>query len=232
MERSEAEGSDDRNRQRLHCFQPRRETSAVQAVAGNVNCGSSTAWYNFTSTGVGYTVSPTLGGISTANGGNVNIKAGGNIVAPIPGSGAGAPTDFGSGAFGSAAGNVTLNAGGNVTGHFVLANGTGTINTGGDAGTTGANLALSLIDGGWTVIAAKDIYLQEVRNPNGVFNSAPRSSPVSYLFNYDPLASVTLNGGNSVTITGSSPLPRNGKPRAAYISAKPDHRRRRGGNII
>ena len=182
----------------------------VQAVAGNVNCGSSTAGFSFTSTGVGYTVSPTLGGISTANGGNVTIKAGGNIVAPIPGSGAGAPTDFGSGAFGALPGNVTLTAGGNVTGHFVLADGTGTINAGNDAGTTGANLALSLIKGGWVVNAAEDIYLQEVRNPNGVFNSASRTSPVSYLFDYDPLASVTLDGGNSVTITGSSPLPRNG----------------------
>ncbi len=38
----------------------------VEAVAGNVNCGSSTAGFNFTSTGVGYTVSPTLGGISTS----------------------------------------------------------------------------------------------------------------------------------------------------------------------
>ncbi len=60
------------------------------------------------------------------------------------------------------------------------------------------------------VNAGKDIYLQEVRNPNGVFNSAPRSSPVSYLFDYDPMAYVTLDGGNSVNITGTSPLPRNG----------------------
>jgi len=181
---------------------------SVQAVAGNVNCGSGTGGYVFTTTGVGYTVSPELGGISTANGGNVNIQAGGNITAPLPGSTQSVPSDFGSGAFGTAPGDVTLRAGGNVTGHYVLANGTGAIVAGGDAGAPGANLALSLIDGGWTVSAADNIYLQEVRNPNGVFNSSPRSDPVSYLFNYDPLASVGLNAGDGVYITGSAPLPR------------------------
>jgi filamentous hemagglutinin family protein len=183
---------------------------SVDAVAGNVNCGSSTGGYNFTTTGTGYTVSPVLGGISTANGGNVTIKAGGNVTAPIPGSSTSVPTDFGSGAFGVAPGNVTVSAGGNVTGHFVLANGTGTITAGADAGTLGANLALSLIDGGWVVNAAKDIYLQEVRNPNGVFNSSTKSDPVSYLFDYSLLASVTLNGGDGVTVTGGTLLPRNG----------------------
>ncbi len=180
----------------------------VQAVGGNVNCGSSTGGYVFTTTGVGYTVSPVLGGISTASGGNVNIQAGGNITAPLPGSSQCVPSDFGSGAFGAAPGNVTVAAGGNVTGHYVLANGTGTITTGGDAGTAGANLAMSLIAGGWTVNAANDIYLQEVRNPNGVFNSSPRSDAVSYLFNYDPAASVGLDAGDGVTITGGAPLPR------------------------
>jgi filamentous hemagglutinin family protein len=180
----------------------------VQAVAGSVNCGSSTEGYVFTTTGVGYTVSPGLGGISTASGGNVTIQAGGNITAPLPGSTQSVPTDFGSGAFGAAPGNVTLTAGGNVIGHYVLANGTGTITAGGDAGTLGANLALSLIDGGWVVNAADNIYLQDVRNPNGLFNSSPRSDPVSYLFNYSPLASVALDAGDGVTITGSAPLPR------------------------
>jgi filamentous hemagglutinin family protein len=180
----------------------------VQAVAGSVNCGTSTGGYNFTTTGVGYTVSPTLGGISTASGGNVTIQAGGNITAPLPGSSQSVPSDFGSGAFGPAPGNVTVIAGGNVTGHYVLANGTGIISAGADAGTLNGNLALSLISGGWVVNAANDIYLQEVRNPNGVFNSSPKSDPVSYLFNYSPLASLTLDAGNGVTITGAGPLPR------------------------
>jgi filamentous hemagglutinin family protein len=180
----------------------------VQAVAGNVNCGSSTGGYDFTTTGVGYTVSPTLGGISTASGGNVTIQAGGNITAPLPGSSQSVPSDFGSGAFGFAPGNVALTAGGNVTGHYVLANGSGTITAGADAGTLSANLAMSLIAGGWVVNAANDIYLQEVRNPNGVFNSSQRIDAVSYLFNYAPTAFVSLDAGDGVNITGSAPLPR------------------------
>jgi filamentous hemagglutinin family protein len=184
---------------------------SVQAVAGNVNCGSSTGGYIFTTTGDGYTVSPALGGISTASGGNVNIQAGGSITAPLPGSTQSVPSDFGSGAFGAAPGNVTLTAGGNVTGHFVVANGMGIVAAGGDAGTVGANLALSLIEGSWVVNAADDIYLQEVRNPNGMFNSSPRNDPVSYLFNYGPLDSVTLDAGDGVTVTGSGPLPRSNR---------------------
>ena len=178
----------------------------VQAVAGNVNCGSSPYGFNFKS-GVLGVVDPNLGGISTASGGNVNIQAGGNIMAPMPTASGG--EDAGSGAFGAAPGNVSLTAGGNVTGHYVLANGTGVISAA-NAGTSGQNLALSLIAGGWTVNAANSIVLQEVRNPNGVFdNTGTRVAPAHFLFNYDPLASVVLDAGNAVTITGS------GVPRVA-----------------
>ena len=93
----------------------------VQAVAGNVNCGTSKVGYDFTQNG--YAVDPGLGGISTASGGNVTIQAGGNITAAMPGTVA---TDYGSGAFGANPGNVSLTAGGNVVGHYVLGNGTGT----------------------------------------------------------------------------------------------------------
>ena len=177
----------------------------VQALAGNVNCGDSVQGYNFSPVGDGYAVSPFLGGISTASGGNVTVTAGGNITAPLPTgtfSQANA-SDYGSGAFGSAPGNVTLTAGGNVTGHFVVANGVGTIIAGQNAGTTANNLALSLVDGGWTVNAANDIYLQDVRNPNGVFNGND-GSPTYLLFDYSPTASLTLNAGNAVFITGGN----------------------------
>jgi len=170
----------------------------VQAVAGNVNCGTSEAGYTFGKSG--YKVNPSLGGISTASGGNVNIQAGGNITAVMPTAG-----DAGSGAFGADPGNVTLTAGGNVVGHYVLADGTGTI-TANNAGTASTGLALSLINGGWLVDAANNITLQEVRNPNGVFNSAgSANSPFHYLFDYNPLASVVLDAGNNVTITGGGP---------------------------
>ncbi|HXR07241.1 MAG TPA: hypothetical protein VN765_07910, partial [Candidatus Acidoferrum sp.] len=182
----------------------------VQAVAGNVNTGTSTAGYSFTTSG--YTVDPNLGGISTASGGNVTIQAGGNISCALPGVGATA-SDFGSGAFGAAPGNVTLTAGGNVTGHYVVADGTGAI-TAQNAGTSGINLALSLITGGWVVNAADNIVLQEVRNPNGMFNNAGlvrrgsgTPNPFHFYYNYAPQASVVLDAGNNVTITGAN-LPR------------------------
>jgi trimeric autotransporter adhesin len=172
---------------------------SVQAVAGNVNCGTSTAGYNFAANG--YTVNPDLGGISTAHGGNVTIQAGGSITAPMPL--AGLDQDAGSGAFGPDPGNVTVTAGGNVVGHFVLADGVGIINCA-NAGTTGINLALSLVKGAWDVNATGNIFLQEVRNPNGVFNgTGDIGDPSQFLFDYDPQAAVTLDAGNGVTITGS-----------------------------
>ncbi len=179
----------------------------IQAVSGNVDGGSTKAGFNFKSGTLG-TVDPALGGISTAAGGNVTIQAGGNITDEPTFSG---NEDPGCGAFGSAPGNVTLIAGGNVTGHYVLANGIGSI-TANNAGTAAANLSLSLVKGAWDVDAVNNIVLQEVRNPNGVFDfTQGPPSPLFYLFNYDPLSSVTLDAGNGVAITGSADakLPRN-----------------------
>src|SRR5581483_7953528 len=183
----------------------------VHAVSGNVDGGSTKAGFNFKS-GVLGAVDPALGGISTAAGGDVTIQAGGNVTDEPTLAGTTSPEDPGCGAFGAAPGNVTLIAGGNVTGHYVLANGTGSI-TAKNAGTPTANLSLSLVKGAWDVDAANNIVLQEVRNPNGVFNFTQGPvSPLFYLFNYDPLSSVTLNAGNGVTIAGSADgrLPRNG----------------------
>jgi filamentous hemagglutinin family protein len=184
-----------------------------------------------------------VGGISTEAGGNVTITAGGDVTSYLP-YGNSATTiggDAGSGAFGlgpNQVGNVTIVAGGNVTGHYVEANGTGAIYAGvemdasgkpvtdasgnyvlnssfaGSAGTANNLLALSLITGGWTVNAAQDIYLQEVRNPNGVFNSFNSGGftikPTYHYFNYASGAYVNLAAGNSVNLgDSSSNLPRN-----------------------
>ena len=188
-----------------------------------------------------YQVDPNYGtgGLSTEAGGDVTLIAGGNVTSYLPG---GSDTsDAGAGAFGPQAGSVTIVAGGNVTGHFVEANGTGAIYAGakmvngvpvdadgnpitdgkgyvldpaatGSAGTAGNKLALSLIDGGWTVDAAQDIYLQEVRNPNGVFNTAKSGRallPTYHYFNYAADAYVNLSAGNAVVLGDSSTaLPR------------------------
>ncbi len=95
-----------------------------------------------------------------------------------------------------------------VQGHFVVRNGTGTITAGRDAGTSTRLLALSLVSGGWTVNAARDILLQEVRNPNGIFNNTGfGSSATKHFFDYAPDAYTVLNAGNSVQLRGTS-LPR------------------------
>ena len=104
---------------------------------------------------------------------------------------------------------MTIVAGGNVTGHYLVANGTGSIfagvqmdangnpimdssgnyvlGTSGSAGTDQSNprLALSLISGGWNVTAAQNIFLQEVRNPNGVFD-INGGTAYNHYFNYAP----------------------------------------------
>ena len=180
----------------------------ISAVFGSVNTGTKPNGFVFrNSPGTPYLVDASLGGISTGAGGNLSITAGQNIASLLP-TGT-IVTDGGSGAFGATPGNVTLTAGGNVTGHYVVRNGTGTIEAGQSAGLNGAQLALSLVAGAWNVTAAQDILLQEVRNPNGIFNSVgPSSSASHHLFDYAPGASVSLNAGNSVQLTGAS-LPRN-----------------------
>ena len=84
-------------------------------------------------------------------------------------------------------------------------------------GNIGANngnpFALSLTSGGWDVIAPNgDIYLEEVRNPNGDFNDAPhkigqKTNPYAFLFTYTPQAYVVLSA-NGVFLGTSGSLPR------------------------
>ena len=186
----------------------------VTALAGAIHTGNNQNGFDFLptdATGTAYVpvVDPNLGGISTAAGGNVTLNAGTDISSFLPVAGGG-QTDAGSGCFGAAAGNLTLTAGQNVTGHYVVANGTGTITAGNNAGTTTAPLALSLIAGGWNVSAGNDILLQEVRNPNGVFNNlGTASASTRNLFDYAPGDYVILNAGAAVQLLGTA-LPRYG----------------------
>ncbi len=195
----------------------------VTTLYGNVNTGTSTSGFNFLSTAPYYTPfslsgfgtktinynNSNLGGISTAGGGNVTINAGGDVISHLP---IGSDTstvnnyDAGTGAFGSQPGNVTINAGGSVYGHYVVVNGTGAINAGQNIGNASQNVALSLVTGSWNLNAPNgNIYLQEVRNPNGVFDNI--SGAGSHLFDYDLQASVGLTAGLGVYLTGQN-LPR------------------------
>lgn len=185
---------------------------SVTAVSGSVNAGNNPNGYDFrptdtTGANYVYVVDPNLGGISTAAGGNVNITAGTDIISYLPVAG-GVQTDAGTGCFGSAPGNVTLTAGRNVAGHYIVADGTGTITAGNNAGTTIKPLALSLVDGGWNVTAVNDILLQEVRNPNGIFNDfGSAASSTRHFFDYAPGDYVILDAGDGVQLLGTA-LPR------------------------
>jgi filamentous hemagglutinin family protein len=177
----------------------------VRAVAGNISTGTRNNGFQFRPDG--YFVDPDLGGISTAAGGNVSLVAGQDVVSLLPLAG-GLQTDAGSGAFGAQPGNVTVQAGRDVQGHFVVRNGTGSITAGRNAGVASRLLALSLVDGGWTVDAGADILLQEIRNPNGLFNNlGSTTAPFRHLFDYAASAHATLTAVNSVQLRGTA-LPR------------------------
>lgn len=181
----------------------------VQALSGDIDTGTKTGGFRFGTTGSGYEVDVrNLGGISTGAGGSVTLTAGRDVRSYRP-TLQGNHGDGGAGAFGAQPGDVTVHAGRNVTGHFVLRNGEGTIEAPqGSAGRVNDQLALSLVQGTWTV-AAQDIALQEVRNPNGIFNRAGAlTAPTRHQFDYDPEAGVVLRAANSVNLVGGA-LPRN-----------------------
>ena len=150
----------------------------------------------------------------------------GNLVSPNNGN------DYltaGAGAYGrTQAGNVTVVAGGDITGHYLVANGTGSLFAGvlmdaagnpvkngagnyvltgtGSAGGTdlkNPELSLSLVHGGWNVAAAQNILLQEVNNPNGMFNNVGGSA-YNHLFDYLGNEYVNLSAGNLVQLGVSS----------------------------
>lgn len=182
----------------------------VTALAGSINTGTATGGFTFGTSGAGYSINRfNLGGISTAAGGNVTLMAGKDVTSFLPtGSATAGLQDAGSGAFGATAGDVTVVAGGNVYGHYVVANGQGKIAAGTAAGAPNRQLALSLVKGSWDV-SATDIALQEVRNPNGTFNRVGSKSVATYhRYDYDPAASVTLTAASGVQLVGGS-LPRN-----------------------
>jgi filamentous hemagglutinin family protein len=196
----------------------------VTALYGDVNAGGNFDGYLFGQHNAPfYRVSPDLGGISTAAGGNVTITAGGNVTSylPVQNNYNDALYDGGSGAFGPEPGNVTVTAGGNVSGHYVLANGVGAITAGGNIGapTAAGGFALSLVSGGWSVLAPNgSIYVQDVNNPNGLFNDHGGSVnvyPGYHLFDYSPQASLLLDAGDAVEITGA------GAPH--YAPSSPDN---------
>jgi filamentous hemagglutinin family protein len=206
----------------------------LTSLAGDINAGTGNGGYLFSL--YGYSVSPTVGGIATAAGGDVTLTAGDDIIS-TPTASTGQALGA-SGAYGSEPGNVTLTAGNEVIGNFTVANGTGTIqagvqvqngqppqilNSSASIGTSTTPVSLSLINGAWNVWSGGNIYISEVRNPNGTFNSSELGVPngeftgnvgnptvpssTSFLFDYAANAAANFWAGNGITLTGAN-LPR------------------------
>ena len=179
----------------------------IETLAGDVDAGLKPDTYNYRRTG--YTLSALgVGGISTTAGGDLTIQSGRDVLSFLPTTGA----------FGAEAANVNITAAGRVFGNYLLRNGVGTIQAGTDFGSFSAPVSLSLINGGWNVTAANDVFVNEVRNPNGIFNSVkvapvfngaviPADRRVGHYFDYAPDAFANFHGGNSVQLLGSN-LPR------------------------
>jgi hypothetical protein len=148
-----------------------------------------------------------------------------------------------SGAYGPEPGDVSITAGNQVLGSYTLRNGTGAIAAGvaieggqvsavlnplASVGAGNAPASLSLVSGNWSIWSGGNIYLNEIRNPNGAFNSNPlavqagafigntdgtitNSPPASqvFLYDYDPLAEAAFWAGNTIQLfgqlTGRSP---------------------------
>lgn len=165
----------------------------ITAVAGGVNAGTKADWYQFTRNGPVLSQNG-LGGLATANGGNLSVEAGGDIVSFVPVSGA-----FG-------AGDVSLKAGGRILGKYLVRNGAGRMEAGTDIGDAPSPVTLALVAGGWDVFAKRNLYLNEVFNPNGALNAnrLTTGERVKFQFDYAPDASVKLGAGNSVLLLGSS----------------------------
>ncbi|MGD0816341.1 MAG: filamentous hemagglutinin N-terminal domain-containing protein [Verrucomicrobiota bacterium] len=107
----------------------------VLATLGSINAGTDNAGYA-TSSSVFDDVTSSVGGIATAAGGNVALTAGQNIISS-PLSVASGQAPGASGAYGSEPGTVTLIAGDQVLGNYVVANGTGSIYAGAQLNNSG-----------------------------------------------------------------------------------------------
>ncbi|MDB6032378.1 MAG: Filamentous hemagglutinin family outer membrane protein [Verrucomicrobiales bacterium] len=216
----------------------------VRALSGDVDAGKKNDGYEFSTTGYRISLAG-LGGIATAAGGDVILEAGHDVISTptVPAS----KTPGASGTYGADAGDLTVIAGHQIFGNFLVRNGRGTLlagmalqngqvvrnNLDADIGSATKPVSLSLISGSWNAWAARDIFLSEVRNPNGTFN--PSSLPVpsgtyagniddkgviappdrtKFLFDYAPDAAANFWAGNGIHLLGAN-LPRiNGQNQA------------------
>ena len=211
---------------------------SVTTLDGDVDSGNKDDGYVFSRFGY-YIGSAGLGGIGTTSGGNVSIDAGGDILAlhaPIGAFGTG--SDLNSLGQSLAPGDVSLAAGRDIKGHFMLRDGVGTMRASRDVGAFGSTVTLGLVAGSWDIMAGYDatvgritpghgdIYLNEVYNPRGSLSAKMR-------FDYASDASVSLKAGHSVQLLGKS-LANNGNnaDRAAIYPGRLEIEAGAGGVVL
>ena len=105
-------------------------------------------------------------------------------------------------------GDVTVIAGNQITGNFLVSNGTGKLEAGvsvdgnnnvtinnptADIGNSQQGVNLSLIAGNWKAFAARNLYVTEVNNPNGTFDLNRIKVPTgTFVGNIDSKGNITL----------------------------------------
>jgi filamentous hemagglutinin family protein len=168
----------------------------ASALEGNIDTGTDAQGYFFnskaSSLSQAYNLSGggsgiILGGISTAAGGDVTLIAGGDVTSYLPGSSdTGDALTAGAGAYGPQPGNVTIVAGGNVSGNYVVANGYGSIYAG------------AQMDANGNPIVKTDAHNQPIteKDANGNTVKDASGNPI-YVYALDP-----TSGGNA----GTDPL--------------------------
>ena len=174
------------------------------ALYGDINAGKNYTGYVIGNNGL--SLGGNVGGISTLAGGNVTLDAGHDVISVPQTRTTSATTPGASGAYDG--GDVTVIAGHQITGNFLVSNGTGKLEAGvavdqnhqvtvnnptADIGTPQQGVNLSLISGNWEVYAARNLYLTEVNNPNGTFNAASIRIPTgTFGGNIDSSGKITL----------------------------------------
>jgi hypothetical protein len=188
-----------------------------------------TAWYGDIDAGKNYTgyaigikglsLGKYVGGISTLAGGNVTLEAGNNVVSVPQTRTTSSSTPGASGAYGG--GNVTVIAGNQITGNFLVSDGTGKLEAGvsvdgnnqvtinnptADIGTSIQGVNLSLIAGNWEAFAARNLYVTEVNNPNGTFDVNSLKVPSgTYIGNIDNSGNISLPPAKSGNLFNYAP---------------------------
>jgi filamentous hemagglutinin family protein len=189
----------------------------VNAQYGDINAGQNYTGYTIGNNGL--KLGQNVGGISTLAGGNVTLDAGNDVISIPQTRTTSATTPGASGAYG--AGDVTVIAGNQITGNFLVSNGTGKLEAGvsvdsdnnvtvnnptADIGTAQQGVNLSLISGNWQVFAARNLYVTEVNNPNGTFNANSIRIPANtFVGNIDGSGNITLPTAKSGNLFNYAP---------------------------